>query len=1062
MKVRLVPQSNNVSKTEMQVCKKQRKVVSCNSIILNWELVICLNFLEYILYSKNKYRLEIESEESSLLESFKLQNANKITNLKKGENQFSFSIEFTPRNSSLGKNEINYQVKLIDENERLVSISDKNTINLNEIEFCCNCIKSSQDAIKIILNNDEGIVYSDNSYNRTDYHFATLIIDTTNDNLLQNHIKNCTLKLKILNGADYLPHRFDSNNNITNKYDCYAIEIPKDKTSINIPLLIDMNSIQLPEIKGINNKLTINYILSYRFCDQPIKIEKNIKCPITISDDFITLKVTTTELDINNQMVEKLILPNSNIRLSDIRLLNQPGGQIIKNIIISNPAKSINHHVAIAGLRIRNIKTILDIPEDEKKRIEGKGLWDISIQDEVILHSNENKSISLNFNFDEIDNIKIKNNCRYIDLKIIFQFDYKEDRIEQYIENGYQRYRIKDNGWTNFSCSFNTRIFRKEPTKWYSADFGTSAVVACCLNRRYGYNTIELIDLKLKKNQLLIETYPDEGDRVKREDYSESSDKLIGSMLYLNPTGNFDLKVESKLKQKDFRTQALWFSPASGMVDERYRLPCLKNMMGHTTIPQIPLLQGNKDEFLRAKVNDIMKYAYNQLFNYYINSEDNVETLVLTIPNTFTPIHIEQLKKIVLCNLTSLQEDMLEFVSESDSVLCSYIAERQKSCKRNELSEKVLVYDMGAGTLDLTYAICEFKEDGCNIDIVRKLGVNKAGNYIDYLLGEIIHSLIKTIDSKSSKKIENTPNHHWPDRIKKLLDLNPTQNKDYNSRKALKDYLRNTVKIMLNDEGNTKLPSHSFIVNSPPCNDFQYINISDILSHNFFTDYLHSCTTKVIEDLFSGIEKKVDVVLLSGRTISINAIRNSLEKVLGNKPKYLNMEDASGFTLKTIVAKGALDYMRMSHFSRSFNITKRKVYGCYGILTMSNNSPLKWFPLIDKDDKPIDESIDYTLYEYENSIVVEMEKAELICLCHSYCMNTLKDAKNGNFDSISFIHRYDISMHRESDTIGVYLKITSTNKLEYTIGNVHINDLFPRDDYNNESLKKSLWPVIYN
>ena len=157
-----------------------------------------------------------------------------------------------------------------------------------------------------------------------------------------------------------------------------------------------------------------------------------------------------------------------------------------------------------------------------------------------------------------------------------------------------------------------------------------------------------------------MESFPDED--VKREDNSETTDNLINSMLYLNPTARFDIHT-TQLEPKDFRTLALWFSPSSGMVDERYRLPCLKNMMGHTGIPRISLSlsQSISETILQTRVNDIMKYAYNHMltFGYYdvAYSPNKMNAAYTTlIPSVSTPF--------LFMNATNTAEDMSTIVHE--------------------------------------------------------------------------------------------------------------------------------------------------------------------------------------------------------------------------------------------------------------------------------------------------------------------------------------------------------------------------------------------------------------
>ena len=156
-------------------------------------------------------------------------------------------------------------------------------------------------------------------------------------------------------------------------------------------------------------------------------------------------------------------------------------------------------------------------------------------------------------------------------------------------------------------------------------------------------------------------------------------------------------------------------------------------------------------------------------------------------------MHIKKIREIVMNEISTLQEDKLMFISESDAVLWSYIKktrnnipEFRKSLKetRNNI-ERILIFDMGAGTLDISYAECKDQCDDnnkfkCEIDIKAKIGVNKAGNYIDYLLGEII---LKIMGEKG------VTTEQWNKFAKALSISNSVAPTGYSEKKMLRNYI---------------------------------------------------------------------------------------------------------------------------------------------------------------------------------------------------------------------------------------------------------------------------------
>ena len=77
-------------------------------------------------------------------------------------------------------------------------------------------------------------------------------------------------------------------------------------------------------------------------------------------------------------------------------------------------------------------------------------------------------------------------------------------------------------------------------------------------------------------------------------------------------------------------------------------------------------------------------------------------------------------------------------MSESDAVAFYYLSKRAELLENTELDDdfdkNVLVYDMGAGTLDITYFTRKECGDKYEIEMVGKMGVSRAGNYMDYIL----------------------------------------------------------------------------------------------------------------------------------------------------------------------------------------------------------------------------------------------------------------------------------------------------------------------------------------
>lgn len=748
-------------------------------------------------------------------------------------------------------------------------------------------------------------------------------------------------------------------------------------------------------------------------------------------------------------------------------------GDITHTIVIKNLAKvSAEENKAVLieepaptkGVHVKDIKVrVTTLEQDEISRIEPcepssrpefLNALEKDDLDERILNQNT-EEIPLVIELSKIKDVKIKDNSKCLNLLINVSFQYKEDRNDN----------DNDNEWKTFNFNLKTTVEGKRPGKWYSVDFGTSAVVAYSMQMDNNI-TLKQISLDKMKTSLISREYND--DRNKLQDLRQP-EGLIASTLYLNPVGTEETE--------QYKKQKVWFSPTRGMVDHLNQLPCLKTMAGNKEIPKILLSEKETLWGLVPKgIEDIMKRTYDQLCRYYLGGED-MQALVFTVPNTFTPMHTEMIRKVLLEKVPSLEKRYLEFISESDAVLCLYLNTRERILNSNDEyksrlqypNERVLVFDMGAGTLDLTYAECKFDNENKrvkSVEILGRMGVNKAGDYIDYLLGEIVVDLLKNKATNDQEKEKIRTN------LESLLNLSvENNNSSIGERRIFKDYLCNKVKTILNNSDDTPLPKvdetngeNCYRIGSLEYN-LKSITIGDIKKHDKFTSYIKSCTTDVIHNFakmygnsanINNPRLELTTLFVSGRTISIKAIRDSLMEALkqfcsdnGGKIMRLahgNENDNDNIKSKIVVAEGALNHVLMNLYTDNFSIKKRGVYGYYGVIIKNNR--MKWFPMIShKDDS------------YNKEITVHCDKNSSIMLCHTYQLDPIADVSANNYDSTVILHKSTVE---EKGEYTIVLNMDQDgSSLKYKMGANEIQ-LEPHDDYGNESLRKSLWPVIYN
>ena len=441
----------------------------------------------------------------------------------------------------------------------------------------------------------------------------------------------------------------EGDNNIYPLYfDINELGYPKE----NIFVAIDLNC-------GVNNH-TITETLPYN-----------------VSSYFNKMDAVLSRIDNLGNRDYVPLSDGTEFSLYDIHL--DDGDAIIHDeVVINNLAQDTR--LPQTGLRIKNIRTEITAVSNDIERIIG----DISYLNthdvnEYILniHNGNRHAIPIDFDFGRIQNVKVVNGLRQIEVSISVEFDYREDRFcsnndknNDIFPIATNEYTLKDSQWRTFGFTLKTTIYGQEPKEWYSVDFGTSAVVAFKTNYHDVPPIFDIINLNEIKNRLIYEMYPNEAD--KRRDLHQPGG-MIASTLYLNPAGSDDAN--------SFRNKKIWFSPSRGMVNQLYQLPCLKYMVGNKDIPNIELSEEER-RTLPTQIEEIMSITYNQLCDYYLG-EQNIQSLVFTVPNTFTPLHIANIRKVLIQQVPTLIEEYLEFISESDAVLCLYLSNRDRILPQN-------------------------------------------------------------------------------------------------------------------------------------------------------------------------------------------------------------------------------------------------------------------------------------------------------------------------------------------------------------------------------------------
>ena len=710
-------------------------------------------------------------------------------------------------------------------------------------------------------------------------------------------------------------------------------------------------------------------------------------------------------------------------------------------------------------------------------------------------------------------------------------FDYDPSGIKR-ISKGYEcpvdirfsfNYSIDLDGILDVPTESYTGVIRTKvelvPTpEWLCVDFGTSAVVASygdTLTDNRGERMDILLDLKEAKRNLLRKAYPREP--LKQRDESESAPKLISSLMALNPDNDGDY---DELKPAvAFGRSALWFSPSSGMlVSNDYMLPCLKSMVGFKMLPATLVeaisrvhfnytkggenFNFNSHNSPLTKVDSLFELVYKQLFHLYLETASTAQNrtdcgsaqrLILTYPNTYTPLHLKKVREIAAKQLPDLRIDdnddrknYLRFMSESDAVAFYYLSRRSALRYEHDLPDdfdrNILVYDMGAGTLDLTYIVKTSENAETLIDVRGKMGVNKAGNYVDYVLGEILCDLAASDNDKNI--------------LRGALGLE-AGGANSNSV-AFKRYIKSTLKPALNSDDDAEIPDMPLGVGNATSIRFDG-TIGKIINDDRYKQYLLSATKKVFDN-FAGImgsmgfrteENKINIVVFSGRASGLRGLRAAVKENLGHYMKNdcrffdisgadfiepderIQPDDSAISRLKTVVVDGAMTYATLyGNEGSMYKLKKRNVYSIYGlILERGNSDSIEWKPLITPLSKPLsdksEEHYGMTVYQYDsaecsggNPLMLNLGSYSKMYLVSSYCADTASAWRSRDMEMISVLTEINLGAlgAQNLGSQAVVLKINGQNELQLLIGDLN-QTLTPHEDWGDETFRKSLWPV---
>ncbi len=672
-------------------------------------------------------------------------------------------------------------------------------------------------------------------------------------------------------------------------------------------------------------------------------------------------------------------------------------------------------------------------------------------QDTYFLRNGNNAKtdITVTFNCDTIDKVYGSSDYSFV-VTSVLEYEYYEDSAGTGVEGV---------AWQRGAVTIVWHLSLLPNPEWLCVDYGSSAIV--CMYHK------TILDLHAVKDRLFRQAGSFRGDTL------EWNTPFLPSDLLLHP---IDAKVRGQrstlCSQQDgssgsYLDISLCLSPTSSLIEAEVLtlLPCLKILVGNEYLPGKPdymdfiysrrtdkgtlesVMAGDAKEMDRdsstslLRIPVIFREAYATLFKYFLvptTQGKSIDKLIITYPNTFTPMHLSVLRDIVQDRFPTVREGYLRFVSESDAVAAYYLSHwSQYNPGRDiEADETVVVYDMGAGTLDLTLLTRHYENGRHCVDLLGKLGTGKAGNYLDFLLGEILDTMVPGFTS-----------------TKNIMTTAPLQGDK--ERNALKTLLRDTVKPQLSKGGTVEIKL--------PNGTTAQVNVDTILHHPRFMAYIHQVTDTLLSQLlaFSDSAMTIDTILLSGRSSRLTALRQSIARSYPGA-KIVAIDDAKD-AAKTVVVEGAMQRVALySDDNSEVLFREKRLYAAYGVAYKTLGGQYSYAELL--SPATLTYITDFSQMDGYNTASKRIDRIHdtTLRLIQTYLPTdaTIRALNNNDMEFITVMEEHSMANFRSAQSLTVSLHIDYNNNISLYADGTLSRGAAPRGvDLNNDITKRSIWPA---
>lgn len=619
--------------------------------------------------------------------------------------------------------------------------------------------------------------------------------------------------------------------------------------------------------------------------------------------------------------------------------------------------------------------------------------------------------------------------------------------------------------------------------KIFSLDLGTTGIVMA-KQEDFEISTIELQDAEEDNPDYNIEKNVDiiSSITIVNNDALSKEAEIECHQILISPR-NLDYKNNAKFI----------FVPAKFMVGQK-RIPyigrCLHDIPFVAFDPSLTTwgddvsdecfytLDANEDGYyLTPEI--FIQLTYENILNR-CNEREKIKKLIITYPNTYTNNVLDELRNLVSMKLDNLS-GFVDMVPESDAVVAFYFNERinyygddQKTIEERKVkagTEKILIYDMGAGTLDLSLVTITRNPNTNRVsaEIEKKIGIPIAGNYLDWVLYDSF----------------------FKDKLKDGEDKTLKNLKDY-IKYIKQQYTSEGLKNQLPVEGAHECLDNNYADALAASADAQKASADQkdvILTFDMIDgsieDYIKVCSETILT-VFLGEEFKVDRLVYSGRGSQFGPLRTAIENFLEKNNSNLIIDKTiENNDLKTCVAKGALCYNDLFGVDSDHVITNRNQHLNLGVVYIApaqdgSTNEIHYKEIIHPDDGSWADAtlIDGTWWRhFDNTVYIDLSvknkkvyfiqtllgEEEIIKLYRKVYSNsnTMRTELDWVFINELFSFNTNTLTQHNRDNIAVNISIDEENNINYSVGG-----RFPRGEKlvdrieNNIFYQRGMWPYV--